>query len=65
MIVKIQKPLMTNDPSGNYLFYNSNRSYMAERLPTFEEVEAMKGHNKIYALYKKGKFVRRVDDKPW
>lgn len=69
MIVKIQKPLMSNDPSvlKMFLFYNIDRSYKEQRFPTKEEIKAMGNNFKIFAEYTDDthSFVKKVEWQDW
>lgn len=59
-ILKVQRPIATNDPNREWLFYNQDRSVLYQRIPTPDEIKAMADDYKMYAQYTHEKFSKRV-----
>jgi len=65
MILKVQRPLRTNDPREHWLFYNQSRTYFTTRAPTEDEKRIMGKEFKIFAEYKNGSLVKKVPYEGW
>lgn len=70
VLVKMQRPLFSNDPEINWLFYDRTRAKIWEhRKPTLEEIEAIGNELKAYGVYrydgvtKKANFLRKASPK--
>lgn len=65
MIVKIQRPIITNDPDQCWLFYNQDHTYEEQRIPTKEEIKAMGTQMKMFGVYKNGRYKRKAPWQAW
>jgi hypothetical protein len=66
-IMKIQRPITTNDPKERWLFYTRDRTTNMQVPPSHSERKAMGDDFKMYAEYDaySGRFIKRIEDQDW